>query len=219
MKNRIVLVLIVAFVAATALVLHSAEKEEVRRIRHIEIRKTAGNETMMPAGLIKLFKIAEELELTNPQLLQLRMLFQKQTESRKKLKEEKKQFKNLNDSDLSEEEVRKLAAEKAKQLEESIIARFKMQQEIKKIFTPEQLKKLEELNAKKPARKGPPMMPFWQKPGADRKGPPAMWRRHTRDKKEAKPGVEKHLKHQTKDSTEALVEEMESVLDDIDSGE
>jgi len=177
---------------------------------------------------VQLFKFADELDLSNPQLLQLRMVFQKQSESRKKNMQSRKQFKKLNDCNISEAEVRKLASEKAKQLEESIIARFKMQQEIKKIFTPEQLKKLEKLKAGKPARKGmpfmkggkmwPPMMPFWNKSGADHKGPPAMWR-HMLDRKPAKPGVPKPARRQHKDSPEAAIEEMERILDDVDSGE
>ncbi len=218
MQKKLTLVLIVVFVAVTALALHSAEKEKVRRYERIEIRKNLGSGDFMPGKLMQLFKFADELELTNPQLLQLRMVFQKQSAARKKNMLNNKQFKKLNDCNISEDEVRKLASEKAKQLEESIIARFKMQQEIKKIFTPEQLKKLEKMNAKTSAKKGPPMLPFWNKAGKDRKGPPAM-RHKMFNRQPDKPGVPRPASRQPKDSPEAVIDEMESILDDVDSGE
>jgi Spy/CpxP family protein refolding chaperone len=222
MHRKLILVLIVVFVAVSALALHSAEKREVKRIRHIEIRKNAGSADFMPARLMQLFKFADELELSNPQLLQLRMVFQKQAESHKKNMQNSKQFKKLNDCNISEEEVRKLASEKAKQLEESIIAKFRMQQEIKKIFTPEQLKKLEELKARKPARKGMPFMkggkmghpkmPFWNKAGKDRQGPPARWR-NMPGRKAGKPGVPKPARRQQKDSPESMIDAIEEIFD------
>ncbi|PKL50619.1 MAG: hypothetical protein CVV42_02520 [Candidatus Riflebacteria bacterium HGW-Riflebacteria-2] len=189
MQKKFTLVLIVVFVMVTALSLHSAEKREVKRIRHLEIRTTTGAGNVMPAQLIQFFKFADALELSNQQLLQLRMLYQKQAESSKKRMQDNKHGKKLTDCDLTEKEVRKMAAEKAKQLEESIIARFKMQQEIKKIFTPEQLKKLEEMKSKKHARKGPPMS-FW-----------------------GKPGIPKPARRGTKDSPEALIDQMEEIFD------
>lgn len=228
MQKKFTLVLVALFVALAAGSLYSAEKAMVKRIERVEVRKAAGDNDLMPARLMQLFKFAEEIELTNPQLLQLRMVFQKQSEACKKNLLNEKQFKKLNDSNISEAEVRKLAAAKAKQLEESIIAKFKMQQEIKKIFTPEQLKKLEKLKAEKPSRKGmpfmkggkmgPPMMPFWNKAGKDRKGPPAMWR-NMFNRKPGKPVMPKPARRQHKDSPEAVIDEMESILDDVDSGE
>lgn len=218
MQKKFALVLVALFVVLAAGSLYSAEKAMVKRIERVEVRKAAGDNNMMPARLMQLFKLADELELTNSQLLQLRMVFQKQSEARKKNMQNEKQFKQLNDSNITEAEVRKLAAAKAKQLEESIIAKFKMQQEIKKVFTPEQLIKIEKMNAKKTVRKGPPMMPFWNKAGKDRKGPPAMWR-NMFNRKPGKPGIPKPARRQHKDSPEAVIDEMESILDDIDSGE
>ena len=222
MQKKFTLFLVTIFVALAVANLYSAEKAKVRRFERIEVRKTTGGNEMMPEQLIQLFKFADELELSNPQLLQLRMVFQKQAEARKKNMQSRKQFKKLNDSNISEEEVRKLAAAKAKQLEESIITKFKMQQEIKKIFTPEQLKKIAEIKTKKSARKGMPfmkggkmgfpMMPFWHKPGTDRKGPPAMWRNKL-DRKPGKPGVPKPARRQRKDSPESMIDAIEEMFD------
>jgi len=229
MKKRITLVLMVAFIVATALALHSAEKEKVRRIRHIEIRRTTGNETMMPEGLLKLFKTADKLELTNPQLLQLRMLYQKNADLAQKHKETAKLGKKLCDPNLKEEDVKKYASEQAKSLEARILAKYQLQQEFRKVLTPEQLKKLAGLKFDKAGRKGPPfmkggkmgppMMPFWNKPGKDRKSPHAMRFQQMLEKKRAKLRSEKQFKRQVKDSPEAVIDEMESILDDVDSGE
>jgi len=166
MKRKLTFALLAVFLAASALVLHSAEKKEMKRVKNIEIRRMhGGGEDMMPGALARLFEVADDLELTNPQLLQLRMLYQKQSELAKKRRESRKHDKELSDPDLKEEDVKKFAAEQAKMLEAGIIARFQMQQEFKKIFTPEQLKKLEESKAKH-RKNGPPMggrmgaMPF-----------------------------------------------------------
>lgn len=175
MNKKITFVLLAVFLVAFALILHSAEKEGFKHIKRIEIRKMRGGGAILPEGLIKLFKIADELELTNPQLLQLRMLYQKQSALATKHMESRKPGQKLFDTDLKEEDVKKFAAEQAKQLESSILARFQMQQELKKIFTPDQVKKLEEMKAKKPRHEGMPFhmggkngpMPF-----GGRMGPP-----------------------------------------------
>ncbi|MBU1106066.1 MAG: hypothetical protein KKB51_05300 [Candidatus Riflebacteria bacterium] len=160
MKKKLTFVLFAVFMATSALTLYSAEKEGFKRIEKIEIRKTRGGDDMLPAGLMRLFKIADELELTNPQLLQLRMLFQKRDANVKKLMETRKTDKKLSDPTLTEEAVKIFAAEKAKALETQILARYQMQQDLKKIFTPEQCKKLEEMKAKKSHKEG---MPFFGK--------------------------------------------------------
>ncbi|EKD81057.1 MAG: hypothetical protein ACD_39C02001G0001 [uncultured bacterium] len=164
MKKKITFVLLAVFLVVSALILHAAEREGFKHIKRIEIRQMRGGGNMLPEGLLKLFKIADELDLTNPQLLQLRMLYQKQSDLASKHMESRTQGKKLVDGDMKEEDVKKFAAEQAKQLESNILARFQMQQELKKIFTPDQLKKIEEMKSKRPHHEG---MPF-----AGRMGPP-----------------------------------------------
>ena len=157
MKKKFTFVLLAVFLAISALVLYSAEKEGFKRIeRRIEIRNTRGGDEMLPAGLTRLFKVADELDLTNPQLLQLRMLYQKKAEGEKENRESKKLGKKLSDPTLTEADVKKYAAEKAKALETHILAKYQIQQDLKKILTPEQFKKLEEMKARKSHKRGLP---------------------------------------------------------------
>lgn len=181
MRKSLSFVLIAIFIATTAFIVHSAERNEVRQPKQLRARMMGQSYNMMPHGLGKLFEVAEKLELTNPQLLQLRMFHQKQAKHAEELKQkwmsEKKHF----TADVKEEDVKKFAAEQAKMVETSILAKFQMQQELKKIFTPEQLKKLELMQNKDSKREG---MRFFQ--GGDKNMSPMQHRRHMR--KGMKPG-------------------------------
>ncbi len=159
MRKSLTFVLIAIFMGTTALVLHSADKKEVRRTKHLRARMMPHSDNMMPRGLIGLFEFADKLELTNPQLLQLRMFHQKQVERIKEFKHKRMSERNPFTADLKEEDVKKYAAEQAKMVETRILARFQMQQDLKKIFTPEQLNKLELMRKKDSKREG---MPFFQ---------------------------------------------------------
>ncbi|MDD2999970.1 MAG: hypothetical protein PHV05_12985, partial [Candidatus Riflebacteria bacterium] len=79
-----------------------------------------------------------------PQLLQLRMLFQKSSVTLKKDKKTGPVFKWLVDQNLTEEEIKKIAVEEGKTAEARVLAGFQLMQELKKILAPEQLKKLHE---------------------------------------------------------------------------
>lgn len=151
MKRNLLFVFIVTLLAAMPLAIYSADKDGgfMKSARH---RGFEGKDSAM--GLMKMFKLADDLEITNPQLLQLRMLFQKNCNAMKKNDSKKDLFKQLSDPALKEEDVKKLAAEAGKAAEERILARFNMMQEIKKILTPEQLKKLEELKNSHVGKRG-----------------------------------------------------------------
>ncbi len=93
---------------------------------------------------IGFFKLIDELDISNPQLLQLRMWFQKNEKIMKSGNRRHLMFKKLSDPTLTEPDVRKIAAEEAKAVEESIITHFRQMQELRKILTEEQFKKLHE---------------------------------------------------------------------------
>ncbi len=109
------------------------------------------------------FRLADELEVTNPQLLQLRMWFQKNEKIMHAGHQRRMMFKKLSDPDLTEADVKKIAVAEGKALEESIVVRFQMLQDLRKILTPAQFKKLHE--RRQPPMKGrrgfpPPEGPF-----------------------------------------------------------
>lgn len=151
MKKNLLFVFIVTLLAAMPLAIYSADKDGgfMKFARH---RGSGENDSAM--GLMKMFKLADDLEITNPQLLQLRMLFQKNCNAMKNESPRKNLFKQLSDPSLKEEDVKKLAAEAGKATEKKILARFNMMQEIKKILTPEQLKKLEEIKSSHIGKRG-----------------------------------------------------------------
>lgn len=171
MKTKITFALLAVFLAASTLIIFAAEKESVESGKKAGIHRARGGD-ILPVGLTMLFRVADELELTNSQLLQLRMLYQKKSESEKKHLKNRALGRKLFEAKPSEEEVKKFAAEMAKKVESDIIARYKMQQELNNILTSEQCKKLEEIMAKSAPGKG--LMPFGPMPffRGDRKGPP-----------------------------------------------
>jgi Spy/CpxP family protein refolding chaperone len=201
--KKLTIVLVVLILATTAMVLHSAEKEG-RRVREIEIRRViGGNADLMPGELARLFKFADKLELTNPQLLQLRIHYQKQAKLSKENKDCNEQCKKLSDPNLKEEDVKKIAAEQAKLLEAKILAKFQMKQELKKILTPEQLKKLEEMREKKSSKKG---MSFFR----GKKAGTASMPFHKFDKREIKSGEHRSFKKQ-KSGEVSITEEIKEI--------
>ncbi|NCB37252.1 MAG: hypothetical protein EOM80_00650 [Erysipelotrichia bacterium] len=143
MKKHIAMLFLSLALIAVSIVLYSAEigdKKPVFSNRHHAI----GRKNPDMIELFGMFKLADDLEITNPQLLQLRMLFQKSSVTFKKDKKTGPVFKRLADQNLTEEEIKKIAAEEGKMAEARILAGFKLMQELKKILTPEQLKKLHE---------------------------------------------------------------------------
>lgn len=154
MKNRLALVLLSVLLFAVTVVLYSAEMgrpgagARMGRMQHLG-GGSFGNEQMI--GGFGFFKMADKFELTDPQLLAMRAWYQKNEKTMNAGKERLKMFKKLSDPTLSEEDVKKIAAEEGKAVEESIIGRFQMMQELRKILTPDQLKKLQE-------GRRPPMM-------------------------------------------------------------
>jgi len=153
MNRNFFYVLALLLVTALPLAIFSAEdvlQTEKSAPEFSRPRGDSGNafyKKMMP-----LFKLADEIELTNPQLLQLRMLYQKNCKIDSGRKAGHELYKKLSDPSLKEEDAKKMAAEAAKAAEEKILSRYRMTQEVKRILTPEQLKKLEELQATKKAR-------------------------------------------------------------------
>lgn len=151
MKRQITLLLISISLIAVSLVLYSAELEN-RDFGGPGHHKAKGfeNAPLSPPpphmiGILGLFKLADELEITNPQLLQLRLFFQKNCKTMKGVGPRHLLHKKLSDPTLKEEDVKKIAAEEGKAIEKSILAKFQMMQDLKKILTPEQFKKLHEL--------------------------------------------------------------------------
>jgi Spy/CpxP family protein refolding chaperone len=141
MKRSTILVIFVTLLAAIPLAIQSAAP----------IRGFAGRPGMGPGmhqmhnpltGLLAMFRVADELELTGPQLLQLRLVWQKAAADF--ARPDMKAFSGLAGSSMNEEEVKKAAAAMAKSVEQGIIAHYNLIQEVKKILTPEQIKKLEE---------------------------------------------------------------------------
>lgn len=162
MNRNFFYVLALLLVTALPLAIFSAENTIETEKSALKIsRATGDNGNAFFKRMKPLFKLADEIELTNPQLLQLRMLYQKNSKLDSGRKAGLDLFKKLSDPELKEEDVKKMAAEAARAAEEKILSRYRMMQEVKKILTPEQLKKLEELKAtrkerklKKGARKG-----------------------------------------------------------------
>lgn len=146
MNRRFLYVLAFLMVAALPLIIFSEEKTAADDIEKAPgfFKMRGSPENGFLKGLMPLFRLADEFNLTNPQLIQLRMLYQKNCQSGEEKVTRNEFFKKLSDPSLNEEEVRKLASEAAKATENEILRRFRMVQEIKKILTPDQLKKLEE---------------------------------------------------------------------------
>lgn len=143
MKRNYFFMTVLAILLTVPLAIHSADMNKARLGR--------GNHAM---GLMKMFKVADELELTNPQLLQLRLIYQKSCNRKQENVSPKELGKKLSAPDITEAEIKKIAAEHAKAVEESIIYRFTMMQEIKKVLSPEQLKKLEEMKSYRHGKRG-----------------------------------------------------------------
>lgn len=153
MKKHLVLALVSLSLAAVSLVLYSAEPGFPGRHfgpRHLN---DGGFDNSHMIGTFGFFRLAEELEISDPQLLQLRALFQKNGEKMRSGRQHRKLYKKLSDPDLTEADARKIAAEEGKAIEETIMARFQMQQDLRKILSPEQYKKLH-------AHRRPPMPPM-----------------------------------------------------------
>lgn len=153
MKKHLVLALVSLSLAAVSLVLYSAEPGFPGRHfgpRHLN---DAGFDNSHMIGTFGFFRLAEELEISDPQLLQLRALFQKNGEKMRSGRQHRKLYKKLSDPDLTEADARKIAVEEGKAVEETIMARFQMQQDLRKILSPEQYKKLH-------AHRRPPMPPM-----------------------------------------------------------
>lgn len=153
MKRYLVLTLVSLSLAAVSLVLYSAEPDFPGRHfgpRHLN---DAGFDNSHMIGAFGFFKLADELEISGPQLLQLRALFQKNDEKMRLGQQHRKLYKKLSDPNLTEADAKKIAAEQGKAVEEAIMARFQMQQDLRKILSPEQYKKLH-------ARRRPPMPPM-----------------------------------------------------------
>lgn len=154
MNRNFFYVLALLLVTALPLAIFSAEDSLKIEKSALEIGRAPGDPgNGFYKRMVPLFKLADEIELTNPQLLQLRMLYQKNCKLDSGRKAGRDIFKKLSDPDLKEEDVKKMAAETAKAAEEKILSRYRMMQEVKKILTPEQLKKLEELKAAKKDRR------------------------------------------------------------------
>ncbi len=143
MKRYLTLMLLSVSLIAVTLVLYSAEMRSpgMGGPGHPRGGHFGGPDMIGGAGF---FKLADELEITNPQLLQLRMLFQKHEKIMKAGQQRHMMFKKLSDPDLKDEDVKKMAAAEGKAVEEAIIARFQMMQDLRKILTPEQFKTLNE---------------------------------------------------------------------------
>ncbi len=143
MNRKNFYVLAFVLVAALPLIIFSEEKIANGMEYRSGIKMSGDSANGFVHRLMPLFRLADDINLTNPQLIQLRMLYQKncQLDDEKMCRMEL--LKKLSDPSLKEEDVQKLAAEAAKQAEENILKRFRMMQEIKKILTPEQLSKLE----------------------------------------------------------------------------
>lgn len=153
MKRHLVLALVSLSLAAVSLVLYSAEPGFPGRHfgpRHLN---DGGFDNSHMIGTFGFFRLAEELEISDPQLLQLRALFQKNGEKMRSGRQHRKLYKKLSDPDLTEADAKKIAAEEGKVVEEAIMARFQMQQDLRKILSPEQYKKLH-------AHRHPPMPPM-----------------------------------------------------------
>lgn len=153
MKRHLVLALISLSLAAVSLVLYSAEPGFPGMHRGPRHLNDAGFDNSHMIGTFGFFRLADELEISDPQLLQLRALFQKNDEKIRSGRQHRKLYKKLSDPDLTEADARKIAAEEGKAVEEAIIGRFQMQQDLRKILSAEQYKKLH-------AHRRPPMPPM-----------------------------------------------------------
>lgn len=167
MKRNFWFVIIALLLATTPLVIHSAGRGAPGMFPW---RGGPGGHAGV-AGLLQMFALADELEITNPQLLQLRLLFQKNCSRIKNSDSHKALAKGLLDSSMKEEDVKKIASEAAKSIEERIMTRFYLMQEVKKILTPEQIKKLEEMKKNHIGHAGH----FMGKPGRMMSGHPGFF--------------------------------------------
>lgn len=155
MKKSMLFALIIGLLAAIPLTIYSADKDAGKTGRFMKLhRHQRQGPDDMAMGLMPMFKLADDLAITNPQLLQLRMLFQKNCNTEKGMLSRKHHFKKLSDPSLTLEDAKKIAAEAGKSTEEKILAHYSMIQQIKKILTPEQMKKLEELKKSHRGSKG-----------------------------------------------------------------
>lgn len=154
MKKQLALMFLSISLIAVTLVLYSAEIDRsgnnapMGGPHHLN---GGGFDNSHMLGGFGFFRLADELEITNPQLLQLRMWFQKNEKVMNAGHQRRMMFKKLSDPDLTEADVKKIAAAEGKAVEESIVARFQMLQDLRKILSPAQFKKLHE-------RRQPPMI-------------------------------------------------------------
>lgn len=147
MKKQLSLMFLSISLIAVTLVLYSAEVDRPGTNTPMSWPHNlngGGFDNLHMIGGFGFFKLADELEITNPQLLQLRMWFQKNEKIMNAGQERRLLFKKFSDHALSEADVKKIAAAEGKALEESIVARFQMLQDLRKILTPAQFKKLQE---------------------------------------------------------------------------
>ena len=94
---------------------------------------------------IEFFKFADELDLTDEQIIQLRGYYKKYYKNQPSKPETPKTPAHLNFLDMTEEEINRFADEKTKEIKEKFIAGLQKFIDFKKILTPEQIKKLKSI--------------------------------------------------------------------------
>lgn len=137
----------------TSFTLFSAEKHQIRK----KMRKHSGEGAH---GFMMFFKTLDKLNISNTQLIQLRMLFEKNKPQKEEFGKTMDFHQKLDDVSTSLQEAKEIIAQIGKKHEERMLKRFQMKQEMGKILSAKQLEQFEQQSMKgprkKPMRRGHP---------------------------------------------------------------
>lgn len=120
----------------TSFSLFSAEKQHIRS----KLKTRQGAEGQ---GFMMFFKTLDELNISNTQLIQLRMLFDKNKPQKEEFGKQLELHKNLMKEGVTLDEAKKIIEQISQKHQEMMLKHFQMKQEMAKILTAEQMKELE----------------------------------------------------------------------------
>jgi Spy/CpxP family protein refolding chaperone len=114
-----------------------SRKNSSNRHRYANRNRSRGN------GLFKLFAIADELNISNTQLIQLRLAYDKCKTDKNYLTERAKLKAQLNEKDIKFAQAKEIITKLGQMRTEQELKKLEIKEELKKVLSSEQLEKLE----------------------------------------------------------------------------
>ncbi len=129
------------FSLATGFAIYSADTSVMRKGH--QLHKMGRGMHVMP--MFEFFKFADEIGISNTQLIQLRMVFQKFSKKAELLGMGKGHKMPELKKPESPEEVKSFVSEISKKMEQGMLMHLEMKKELEKILSEDQLKKMDEM--------------------------------------------------------------------------